>query len=55
MPAPPPFDPIPGMVVIEFPRKGVCMKRLFLLFLLLAPALMAAQRQVFLETIGEEW
>lgn len=31
------------------------MKRMFLMFLLLAPALMAAQRQVFLETIGEEW
>jgi hypothetical protein len=31
------------------------MKKLFVLFLILAPALMAAQRQVFLETIGEEW
>jgi hypothetical protein len=31
------------------------MKKLLVLFLILAPALMAAQRQVFLETIGEEW
>jgi len=31
------------------------MKKWFILFLLLAPALMAAERQVFLETIGEEW
>ena len=31
------------------------MKRMLLLFLLLAPALMAAQRQVFIETVGEEW
>lgn len=31
------------------------MKKWFIIFLLLAPALMAAERQVFLETIGEEW
>jgi hypothetical protein len=31
------------------------MRKWLLLFLLLAPALMAAQRQVFLETVGEEW
>ena len=32
------------------------MKKWMLLFLLLAPALVAAaERQVFLETIGEEW
>ena len=32
------------------------MRKRFLLFLLLAPVLvLAAERQVFLETIGEEW
>lgn len=31
------------------------MRKWFLMFMLLAPALMAAQRQVFIETIGEEW
>ena len=54
---PRPAASLPGSsaIVIKCRWKGVLMKRMLLLFLLLAPALMAAQRQVFIETVGEEW